>query len=92
MARNTPGVATVSMSWGFNETAGETAFDAHFQTPAGHQGITFVAASGDYGSAGGPEYPSTSPRVLAVGGTTLSIDPAGDYLGEVAWSDSGGRP
>src|SRR5262249_7942145 len=73
-ASNTPGVATVSMSWGFNETAGETTFDGYFQTPAGHQGITFVAASGDYGAAGGPEYPSTSPRVLAVGGTTLSID------------------
>jgi hypothetical protein len=89
-ARNTPGVATVSMSWGFNETAGETAFDGDFQTPAGHQGITFVAASGDYGAAGGPEYPSTSPRVLAVGGTTLSIDADGDDLGEVAWYDSGG--
>jgi hypothetical protein len=89
-ARNTPGVATVSMSWGFNETAAETAFDGYFQTPAGHQGITFVAASGDYGAAAGPEYPSTSPRVVAVGGTTLSIDPAGDYLGEVAWFDSGG--
>jgi hypothetical protein len=90
VARNTPGVASVSMSWGFGETASQTAFDAHFQTPPGHQGITFVAASGDYGSTGGPMYPSTSPRVLAVGGTTLSIDPSGDYLGEVPWSGSGG--
>ncbi len=90
VARNTPGVATVSMSWGFNEVASETAFDAHFQTPAGHQGITFVAASGDYGTAGGPEYPSSSPRILAVGGTTLSVDALGDYRGEVAWTDSGG--
>jgi hypothetical protein len=90
LARNTPGVAVISMSWGFNETASETAFDAHFQTPAGHQGITFVAASGDYGTAHGPEYPSSSPRVLAVGGTTLSVDALGDYLGEVAWSETGG--
>jgi hypothetical protein len=28
--------------------------------------------------------------VLAVGGTTLSVDALGDYLGELAWSDSGG--
>jgi hypothetical protein len=90
LARNTPNVAVISMSWGFNETASETAFDAHFQTPSGHQGITFVAASGDYGTADGPEYPSCSPRVLAVGGTTLSVDALGDYLGEFAWSDSGG--
>jgi hypothetical protein len=90
LARNTSGVAAISMSWGFNETASETAFDAHFQTPSGHQGITFVAASGDYGTAQGPEYPSSSPRVLAVGGTTLSVDALGDYLGELAWSDSGG--
>jgi subtilase family serine protease len=90
LARNMPGVATVSMSWGFNETAAETAFDAHFQTPAGHQGITFVAASGDYGTANGPEYPSSSPRILAVGGTTLAADARGNYMGELAWSDSGG--
>ncbi len=90
VARSTPGVAAVSMSWGFNETSLESAFDAHFQTPAGNQGITFVAASGDYGTTNGPEYPSSSPRVLAVGGTTLSTDVQGDYLGEVAWSGSGG--
>ena len=74
VARNTPGVVAVSMSWGFNESAGETAFDSHFLTPAGHQGITFVASSGDSGTANGPEYPSSSPRVVAVGGTTLAID------------------
>src|SRR5262249_42996616 len=89
LARNTPGVAVISMSWGFNETASETAFDAHFQTPSGHQGITFVAASGDYGTAHGPEYPSSSPRVLAVGGTTLSVDALGNYMGELDWTDSG---
>jgi hypothetical protein len=90
VARNTPGVAAVSMSWGFSETSAETAFDAHFQTPAGHQGITFLAASGDAGPANGPDYPSSSPRVVAVGGTTLSTDLSGNYAGEVTWSGSGG--
>ena len=90
VARNTPGVATVSMSWGFSESAAETRSDAHFQTPAGHQGITFLAASGDEGTANGPDYPSSSPRVVSVGGTTLSTSLWGSYLGEVAWSGSGG--
>lgn len=90
IARHTPGVATVSMSWGFNESAGETAFDSHFRTPAGHPGVTFIAASGDDGTAAGPEYPSTSPNVLAVGGTTLFVNQQGNYEGETAWSGSGG--
>jgi hypothetical protein len=90
IARNTPGVATVSMSWGFAESSSETANDSHFRTPAGHQGITFVAASGDDGTIDGPDYPSSSPRVLAVGGTTLLTDDAGNYTGELAWSGSGG--
>src|SRR5262249_29472725 len=42
-----PGVVAVSMSWGGSEFAGETAFDNHFTTPAGHNGVTFVASSGD---------------------------------------------
>ena len=45
-ARQTPGVVAISMSWGFTETPGETAYDSMFTTPAGHGGITFVAASG----------------------------------------------
>jgi subtilase family serine protease len=90
VARNTPGVAAISMSWGFSESSGETAYDPYFRTPAGHQGITFVASSGDDGTAAGPEYPSSSPNVLAIGGTTLLVDDSGDYLGEVVWSGSGG--
>ena len=89
-ARYTPGVVAVSMSWGFSETRNESSYDAYFQTPAGHTGITFVAASGDSGAAGGVEWPSSSPNVLAVGGTNLSVDSAGDYQYEVAWGGSGG--
>jgi len=59
-----PGVAAVSISWGDSpEFAGETAYDADFTTPSGHQGVTFVAASGDNAQ---PNYPSTSSNVLAV--------------------------
>jgi subtilase family serine protease len=89
-ARNQPGVSVVSMSWGSGEWFTESGYDSFFTTPAGHRGVTFIASSGDNGSAGAPNYPSVSPNVLAVGGTRLTTDTAGDYLGEVGWSGSGG--
>ncbi len=88
VARYFPGVVAVSMSWGFPEAPSQSS--AHFATPAGHTGITFVAASGDSGLAGGTEWPAVSPKVLAVGGTSLITDPSGNYLFETAWNGSGG--
>ena len=86
-ARNYSGVVAVSMSWGGGESSGETSYDSHFTTPAGHTGVTFFASSGDSSTIG---YPAISTRVVAVGGTTLNVDSAGDSLGESAWSGSGG--
>ena len=93
--RNYAGVVAVSMSWGGSESSGETVDDSHFTTPAGHTGVTFFASSGDSSTIG---YPAISSHVVAVGGTTLSVDSAGNYLGESAWSrrrrrpQSGGQP
>lgn len=87
-AANLPGVSVVSMSWGGGEFASETSFDSIFTTPAGHQGVTFVASTGDDGQPGG--FPAYSPNVLAVGGTTLTIGSSGNYISESAWSRSGG--
>jgi subtilase family serine protease len=78
------GATVVSMSFGGNEFSSETVFDAHFKTA----GVTFVASSGDSGH--GVEYPAASQYVMSVGGTTLNIDTYGNYLGEAAWSGSGG--
>jgi subtilase family serine protease len=86
-ARNTPGVVAISMSWGFSEMADESKYDPYFTTPAGHPGVTFIASSGDDGII---EYPATSPNVVAVGGTTLSLGDAGAYASETAWYESGG--
>lgn len=72
-ARYQPGVSVITMSFGGGEWSGETSLDQYFTTPPGHQGITFLASSGDTG--GEVEYPSASPNVVAVGGTTLA--PAG---------------
>jgi hypothetical protein len=87
-AARQPGVVVVSMSWGGSEASTETSLDSHFTTPAGHAGVAFVAASGDSGAP--PIYPAVSPNVLAVGGTYLSIDGSGNYLGETGWYGSGG--
>ena len=62
------------MSWGFAEgqavfASDEATYDSVFTTP----GVTFVASTGDYGAAD-PEYPAFSPNVLAVGGTSLTLN------------------
>jgi hypothetical protein len=82
------GVSVVSMSWGSGEYSGEQSFDSSFTTPSGHQGVTFVASSGDSGSPG--LYPAYSPNVVAAGGTSLSVTAAGSYASETAWSGGGG--
>jgi hypothetical protein len=83
-----PGVSAVSMSWGTPEYAGEASSDGVFTTPAGHQGVTFVAAPGDSGAPA--SYPAVSPNVIAVGGTTLKMDSYGNWAGESGWSGGAG--
>jgi hypothetical protein len=92
-AATLPGVVAVSMSFGADENGifGQTSYDSTFLTPSNHQGVTFLAASGDGGSPG--LYPAYSPNVVAVGGTAISFAPGttdGTYGSETAWSGSGG--
>jgi V8-like Glu-specific endopeptidase len=82
-ARKQPGVSVVSMSFGGPEFQQENQVDGIFNTPIGHTGVTFVASTGDTGSPGG--YPAYSPNVLAIGGTTLTVDTSGTYQGETGW-------
>jgi hypothetical protein len=92
-ARHAPGVSAVSMSWGGSEffsfsgdeSSSQLSFDPTFTTPAGHQGVTFVASAGDSGQSGGVQWPASSPNVVAVGGTSLFTDAAGNYLSEGPW-------
>jgi mucin-19 len=88
-AADLPGVSVVSMSWGFTEgslvsASEEALYDSTFTTPADHQGVTFVASSGDAGTAN-PEYPAFSPNVVAVGGTSLYLNADNSYGSEVGW-------
>ena len=92
-AAGQPGVSVVSMSWGFAEgqsllASDEATYDSYFT----HPGVTFVASTGDYGAAD-PVYPAFSPNVLAVGGTSLSLNADNSYNSETGWgynSDSMG--
>ena len=88
-AAQQPGVSVVSMSWGFAEgpdvsAQDEATYDPYFTTPAGHTGVTFVASTGDNGAAV-PEYPSVSPNVVAVGGTSLTLNADNSYQSEMGW-------
>jgi len=82
--------AVVSNSWGGTES--QVNIPAIEAALAQHPGIGVFAATGDNGYQGGgagPDYPSTSPRVVAVGGTVLSKSSNARGWGEVAWAMAG---
>ena len=74
----------VSNSWGGSESSGEKSYDSHFV----HSGVSFFVSSGDAGLPA--EYPSASPNVISVGGTTLHFDSSGNLTSETGWSSGGG--
>jgi subtilase family serine protease len=78
--------AAISNSWGFDggEDPAEATFDSHCQLADS----ICLFSSGDAGHPG--IYPAYNPHVLAVGGTNLSLDRAGNVLGETAWFEGGG--
>jgi len=85
------GGGQVSNSWGGGEFGGQTAFDSHFVKSK----VVFFASTGDHKCSGAPncvdvEYPSTSPNVIAVGGTTVNRANNGNFQKETAWIDTGG--
>ncbi|HEX3355933.1 MAG TPA: S53 family peptidase, partial [Tepidisphaeraceae bacterium] len=84
-ARNMAGVSVVSMSFSGDESSSDPSTNSHFLTPTGHQGVTFVASTGDDGSPGG--YPAYSPNVVAVGGTSLTLNSSSSaWVSEKGWN------
>ncbi len=86
------GATEISNSWAGGEpAAASTAFD--------HHGIVIAAASGDYGyldwqsqnldARGTVGWPASSPDVVAVGGTRLSLTSEGAWAGETVWNGDG---
>ncbi|HVB45135.1 MAG TPA: S53 family peptidase [Streptosporangiaceae bacterium] len=86
VAANNLSANVVSMSWGGGESSSETSTDSDFT----HAGTFYTASSGDSGH--GVIYPSASPNVIAVGGTTLNgcSGTKCSFTSETAWSGSGG--
>ncbi len=78
------GAVVVSNSWGGSEFSSEATYDTHFQ----HNGVVYLASSGDSGA--GVSFPASSPYVVSVGGTSLNLDSQDNYLSESGWSGSGG--
>lgn len=74
----------VSNSWGGSEFSGENSYDSHFS----QSGVSFFVSAGDAGLPA--EYPSASPNVISVGGTTLNFSKSGAFLSETGWSGGGG--
>ena len=74
----------VTNSWGGSEFSGESVYDSHFV----QSGVSFFVSAGDAGLPA--EYPSASPNVISVGGTTLNFGPSGNLTSETGWSSGGG--
>ncbi|HEY3626387.1 MAG TPA: S53 family peptidase [Terracidiphilus sp.] len=81
---NPSGKGEISMSW----SGGEFATEANYDWVFTGNNVVYVASNAD---AAGPNYPSTSPNVVSVGGTSTARSlNTGDLIQEIAWSDGGG--
>ena len=80
------GGGQLSMSWGGSEFTAESFYDGYFT----QAGVVYFASSGD---SPGVIWPSTSPFVVSVGGTSISRNSTtGAFQQELAWQSGGGGP
>jgi kumamolisin len=100
-----PTMRQLSISLGLGETymqssAGEVDTQHTKFTNLAALGVNVFVASGDGGSnpdqsggTSGPlqvDYAASDPSVIGVGGTTLTLDGAGNVTSEIGWSQGGG--
>ncbi len=85
------GADEISISWGEAEPEAIPEAGAAFD----HPGTVITAPAGDSGylnwasveaERGHPEYPASSPDVIAVGGTSLELGAAGEWQDEQVWN------
>ena len=87
------GATEISNSWGGSEV-GETTAQEH-SGPFNHPGTVITASSGDHGylsreaNENSVEYPASSPHVVAVGGTRLTLGSGGAWASEKVWNGYG---
>ena len=79
------GVDIISMSFGSSEFLAQSSLEHLFTS----SNITFIASSGD---AIYPNYPATSSNVVAVGGTTLTLNSNNTRKTEITWAYAGVGP
>ena len=84
-AATTRGAKYISNSWGGSESSTDLTYDTEY---FGVSGVVYTASAGDSAYSGGVIYPSTSPHVVGVGGT--SLDTASNSRGytESVWETS----
>lgn len=81
----------ITESYGWNLSAADATSAHNLHVSMSNQGITYMAASGDNGTALEPyAYPDYDPEVLMVGGTVNTFSAAGARTAETAWNGSGG--
>ena len=78
------GATVISNSWGGEERDTEAEEDSLYYS---HPGIPIFFSSGDFGY--GAEYPSSSSKVVSVGGTSLTKDQSKRGWHESAWTGAG---
>jgi hypothetical protein len=87
------GASEISNSWGGAEFGETPAQEQH--GPFNHPGTVITASSGDDGYLGwdggenSVEYPASSPHVVAVGGTRLTLGAGGAWSSEKVWNGLG---
>ncbi|MEV5842284.1 putative Ig domain-containing protein [Streptomyces sp. NPDC051985] len=80
------GIKYVSMSFGGPESGDESGYDTTYLQSSG---VVYTASSGDSGYSAGPIYPSTSNRVVSVGGTSLTRASGTRGWTESVWGGTG---
>ncbi len=87
----TLGAGEISNSWAGSEEGETPALES--SSPFNHPGIVITAAAGDDGylnwdgsEKGSVNFPASSPHVVAVGGTRLSLGVNGEWTGEAVWN------
>lgn len=78
------GAKFVSNSYGVpGEDPNEMDYDHYYD----HPGVAVTASTGDFGNV--TNWPATNPKVVGVGGTTLTADGSSRGWSESAWADGG---
>ncbi len=91
------GANEISDSWAGPECS--EGFCVEDSSAFNHPGTIITAAAGDNGYLNWleeprsryPDFPASSPQVVSVGGTRLSLGPNGEWAGETVWNDGGER-